>query len=416
MAGDDEILVIGGGVIGVCSAYYLAEAGCPVRLIEKGEICSGASWGNAGFVCPSHSVPMPAPGVLLQAIKWMSDPKSPFYIKPRLDPTLLSWLLRFASACTQTCVDRAMPVLHDLGRASLELHERLAEGLGATFGFRRNGLLMLYGQADAFHSGAQVARRLSEMGVRTEILRPRDLHDRLGDLRCAAVGGVNYPDDGHLDPGEFVQAVARAACDRGAVVQSSAEVLGWETSGRTVTKVRTTRGDFQPRQIVLAAGAWCPSLAQVLDIKLPIQAAKGYSVSFRRPRNCPDVPMLLGETRVAVTPLADTLRLGGTLELAGMDLSVNRPRVDAILEAAKSFLPGLEETELLEVWRGLRPCTPDGLPIIGRCEAFENLIVASGHGTLGVSLGPITGKLVSQIALGQTPTLDTAPLRPDRFS
>ncbi len=416
MTDSDDVLVIGGGVIGVCSAYYLAERGCRVVLIDQDEICSGASWGNAGFVCPSHAVPLAAPGVIGQAIRWMFDPASPFYIKPRLNRELFSWLLRFAAACTEVKMEQSMPVLRALGVASMELHEQLAAIDGLAFDMRREGLLMVYGRPEAYEAGAEEARLLQDHGVRAVILGARELQQRLGDLGCTGLGAVFFPDDAHLDPGEFVKGLARMAEGMGVEIRPSTEVLGWETSGHRVTGVRTTRGTLHPGQIVLATGAWSASLARDLGITLPIQAAKGYSVTFKRPANCLDVPMLLGETKVAVTPLADALRLGGTLELAGMDLSVNQRRVDAILQAAQRFLPGLSPSEITEIWRGLRPCTPDGLPMLGRCEGYDNLVVAAGHGTLGIALGPVTGKLVSQVLLDETPMMDLRLLRVDRFA
>jgi D-amino-acid dehydrogenase len=192
--------------------------------------------------------------------------------------------------------------------------------------------------------------------------------------------------------------------------------LGFETAGRRIAAVRTTRGDFRPGQVVLAAGAWSPAVARDLSLKLPIQAAKGYSLTFRRPDSAPSLPLVLSEARVAVTPMGPLLRFAGTLELAGMDLSFNRRRVDAIRQGPHRYLAGLEDLELVERWRGLRPVTPDGLPIVGRAPGCENLIVAAGHAMIGQSLGPITGKLVAQMACGEQPEFDLAPFRVERFN
>jgi len=415
VTGQDDVLVIGGGVIGVCSAYYLAGRGRRVTLIDRDEICSGASWGNAGFICPSHSMPLAAPGVIGQALKWMFDPTSPFHIKLRFDRALSSWLMKFALACNQGRMQRSMAVLRDLGVASRALYDELAAIDGLSFDMRREGLLHVYGTAEAYEDGAEEARLLTEHGIDAVVLDRQAVQQRLGDLECTGVGGVVCPGDAHLDPGQFVRGLAALAEPMGVDVRTSTEVLGWEVSGRAVTAVHTTRGDLHPRQIVLAAGAWSPSVARDLRVRLPIEAAKGYSVTVERPANAPALPMLLGETRVAVTPLADMLRFGGTLELAGMDLSVNQRRVDAIMQAARRFFPGLEESELIEIWRGLRPCSPDGLPFLGRPQAYDNLVVAAGHGTLGISLGPVTGKLVSQIVSDETPMIDLTPLNVDRF-
>ena len=415
MSDPDDVLVIGGGVIGVCSAYYLARAGCRVRLIEKGAICSGASWGNAGLICASHVVPMPAPGVIGQALAWMADTTSPFYIKPRLDAAFLKWLMQFARACDDGRMRRSMAVLRELSAASRATYDELASLEDLSFDFHRDGLLMVYGTAEALEHGAEEAHMAEQHGIRATILDREGMQAKLNGMACAGTGGVFYPDDAHLDPGAFVEGLARIAQDMGVTIQPTTEVLGWEVTGGRIVSVRTTRGDLRARRIVLATGVWSPSIARDLKITLPIQAAKGYSVTFRRPANCPTVPMLLGETRVAVTPLAETLRLGGTLELTGMDLSVSLPRVEAILNGARRFLPTLDAAEVIEIWRGLRPCTPDGLPIIGRCQAHPELVVAAGHGTLGVLLAPATGKLVAQIVLDEPPFMDPTPLRVERF-
>jgi D-amino-acid dehydrogenase len=308
-----------------------------------------------------------------------------------------------------------MAVLRELGVASRALFDELAAVDGLSFELHRDGLLQVYGRRDAHEAGVEEAALLQALDIDSTVLDREALQKRLGDLPCTGAGGVFYPDDAHIDPGRFVCGLADKAKQMGVDVRSFTEVLGWQCSGRRVATVHTTRGDLRPGQIVLAAGAWSSSVVRDLGLHLPIQAAKGYSVTVKRPATCPSLPMLLGETRVAVTPLADTLRLGGTLELAGMDLSINRQRVQAILSAVRRFFPTLEQTEVIEIWRGLRPCTPDGLPFLGRSERYDNLIVAAGHGTLGVSLGPATGKLVSQIVRAQPTFMDVGQMKVERF-
>ncbi len=232
----------------------------------------------------------------------------------------------------------------------------------------------------------------------------------LEELRC-----LSHLEDAQLDPALFVQGLAARVQQHGAVIYTRTEVIGFETDANRITAVKTTRGDFYPDQVVLATGAWSPKVVRDLRLKLPIQSAKGYSITVRRPDSCPRIPLMLGEAKVAMTPLGTTLRFAGTLELAGFDLTINRRRVDAIRRAVSEYLVGTSGTELIEIWRGLRPCTPDGLPMIGRCESFENLIVATGHAMLGISLGPITGTLVAQIACGEPATIDLTALQVERF-
>ena len=421
MPSSADVVIIGGGVIGVCTAYYLAEQGARVTLVEQGQIAAGSSYGNAGLIVPSHSIPLASPGALASGLKWMLDPESPFYIKPRLDFALVDWVLRFALACTPGRMRQSIPVLRDLGRASSALHKELAalDGAGANTGYAQTGLLMLYNTARGLQDGCEEARLLQEFGVTSEVLDGGQARKLEPSLSPETVGGIFFPGDAHFTPGNFMRGLARQVEQKGVRLQTETQVLGFETAARRVTLVHTTHGDIEPGQVVLAAGSWSPSVARELGFKIPIQAAKGYSITVKRPAASPTIPLLLGEARVAVTPMVSAdgpvLRLAGTLELAGFDFSVNPRRVNAILRAARGYLGGMEDLELVEIWRGLRPCTPDGLPIIGRPPSLENVIVAAGHATVGMSLGPITGKLVAQLVSGETPALDLAPLRPDRF-
>jgi D-amino-acid dehydrogenase len=415
----ERVVVIGGGVIGVCAAHYLREAGARVTLVERGEIASGSSYGNAGLIVPSHSVPLAAPGVLWRGIKWMRNPESPFYIKPRLDRELFAWLWRFRAACTDAQVDRAIPVIRDLSRASLALFEALAKIPGLDFGFRRDGLISVYRTEAGLADGRHEAHVLESRGIVAKVLDGRAARDLEPALTDEVVGVVHFPDDAHLTPDRFVRGLARVAEANGVEICPSTEVLGARRRGRRVTALDTTRGTLDCDQVVLAAGAWSPALGRELGLSMPIQAAKGYSVTYEMPAKGPRMPMLLGEARVGVTPMqtehGPVLRFAGTLELAGLDLSVNRRRVDAIRRAAPRYVRLETEPRIVEIWRGLRPCTPDGLPFIGRPRALDNVVVATGHAMIGVSLGPVTGKLVAELVTGPPPMLDVTPLDPDRF-
>jgi D-amino-acid dehydrogenase len=409
------VVVIGGGVIGVCSALYLAERGCAVTLLEKADICAGASYGNAGLVVPSHSIPLAAPGVISQALRWMLDPESPFYIRPRLDRDLIAWLWKFRAACTTRHVDRALPILRDLNYQSLALYGDLAGRVGFDFGFQKNGVLSVFRTAEAFRDAVHKARVLESAGVSVRVLDAEAARLLEPTLLQSIAGALYFPDDAHLVPGDFVRGLARVAEKTGAVFQTGTEVLGFATRGRHVVKVETTRGDLECDHVVLAAGPWSSALARGLGLRVPIQAAKGYAAIFRRPSVGPQIPLLLGEARAAVTPMGETLRIAGTLELAGLDLSIDRRRMNAVRRAAAGYVAGTDNLPVVQLWSGLRPCSPDGLPVIGRPKAFDNLVVATGHATIGMSLGPITGTLVAQLVTGETPAVDVALLNPDRF-
>lgn len=413
-----ETLVIGGGAIGICCAHYLNELGRAVAVVEKDDICAGSSYGNAGLIVPSHNIPMAAPGVITQGLKWMFNPESPFYIKPRFQRQFLSWLWKFRGACNEHHVRRAIPVLHDISLASLKLFEELADLEGVDFGLEKKGKLEIFKTRKSFNSAIKSEQLMNAYGIENQILEGHDLRDFLAGMQTNAVGGVFRPLDGHLIPDRFVRRLARYIENKGVRLLNPVEVLGFETSGRKVTTVKTTRGDISAAaEVILAGGSWSADLARELKVRLMIEPAKGYSVTFKRPATGPSMPLMLSEAKVAVTPMEDTIRFAGTLELAGFDLSVDKRRVKAILKAVPAFLPDLDPgtLELIEIWRGLRPCSPDGLPYIGRPRRYDNLIVAAGHGMLGISLAPITGKIVSQLAAKQTPAVDMGSFGVDRF-
>ena len=392
-----DVLVVGAGVIGISAARHLAAAGRSVVVLDKGGVAAGCSRGNAGLVVPSHAIPHAAPGALWQGVKWMFDPESPFYIKPRLSPALLGWLWRFGLACSAKRVERAIPLLRDLHRASAKLFED---------SLIRRGLLLLFQTAKGFEGGVHEAQVLSDAGLETKVLDVPSVRALLPGLKAEVVGAVHCLEDGHLDPLRFVQAWAKG------VEVRVEDVVGFDVDGRRV-RVRTSSGPIEAKEVVLAAGAWAPGVARDLRLKIPIQAGKGYSLTFPAPAAAPEVPFILSENRVAVTPMGDRLRLAGTMELAGLDLSINERRVGAIRRAGVAALGELGEP--LEIWAGLRPVTPDGLPIVGRPARYDNLILAGGHAMLGLSLGPITGRIVADLVAGRDPGFDLSLLHPDRF-
>ena len=412
---EPDVLVIGGGVIGVCTAYYAAKAGRKVTLVERGEICSGCSWGNAGWVVPSHCIPLAAPGVLKKALKWMWSSSSPFSIRPRLDWGLMGWLLAFAAACDENKVRTSIPILRDLTFASLDLFRVLYSLGGMGGGFNEGGSLMLFTTKRGLADGRRDAEILGESGIPSQEWDAPEILQREPSIVPAIAGGIFYPDDAHLSPGDFVDCLA-CACERqGVDIVRSTSVTGFHLENRQISAVRTAQGDFRPGSVVLAAGCESSTLARSLGINLPIQAGKGYSFSFPSSPVCPSRPLLLSEVKVAVTPFGNRVRFAGTLELAGLDYSVNQKRLNAIRESSSEYfvqeLPSIME----EQWCGLRPCTPDGLPVISLVSEIRNLIVATGHAMLGMSLGPITGKLAAQLACHEQTDFDLSSLSIARF-
>ena len=408
-----DIVIIGGGVIGVCVADALVRRGVRPVLLERDEIASGASHGNAGLIFPSHSLPIPGPGVIGQGVRWLFDSEGPLHIRPSLRPDLLRWLWAFRRACNEKTVRENFSLRRALSLASLERYRRLARDL--EFEFRDNGLLLAFEDPKALAEAEFEMALLEAEGGTAERLSAEALRAIAPALSNHLAGGILLPDDAHLTPGLFVKSLAASLESRGAMIRCRTEVLEIEATSTGPSTVRTTRGDFVADEIVVAAGAWSPQLLRQLGLRVPVEGAKGYSVSIARPENYPELPIMLTEAKVGVTPMGETLRFAGTLELAGLDLRVNAARVRAIEKAVTRFLPGIEFSNRLETWRGLRPLTPDDLPIIGRPSATGGLVVATGHGMTGISQGPITGELTAQLLMGETPEFDLAPFSPDRF-
>jgi D-amino-acid dehydrogenase len=415
METNTDVLIIGGGVIGVCSAYYLAQRGIRVTLIEKGEIASGCSYGNGGLIVPSDAVPLASPDSLGNGLRWLWNDTSPFYIKPRLNWDLIRWLLGFVRASRRANMLRALPVLRDLLLASRNLYEELAQTAGFDFGFEGHGSLHVFLSKENFQTNVEEAHWMERFNIPFEVWEADQLHECEPSLTSQVVGGVYHPTDGHINPFRFVTGLAEKAQALGAKIYTQIEAMQFEISQGRIARVHTTRGVIQPKQVILAAGSWSPRVARDLKIRIPIQPAKGYSVTMENPSLPPKYPLLLAEGHTVVNPLGHALRVAGTLELAGMDFSYNSRRVSAVHNSMRGYLNGINDLKVIEIWRGLRPCTPDGLPVISLTKEPENLIVAAGHAMLGMSLGPITGKLVSQVVVGEKTVLDVTPLRLERF-
>jgi D-amino-acid dehydrogenase len=326
-------------------------------------------------------------------------------------------LWKFRSACNENNVRKALPILKDLSSASLVLFDDLAALEGIDFGFEKKGVVEIFNTNKGFEKGVKDARRLQEYGVEHIILENGEWMQYTQGMRTTSVGGIFFPGDAQLIPDQFVCRLARHLENKGIHLLTSVEVLGFETSGRKVTTVKTTRGDISVEEVVLAGGSWSSEMAHELNIEVLMAPAKGYSITYKRPPGIPSVPLAMAEAKVVLTPTSDWLRIAGTLELSGFDMSINKRRLHAILKAVSAYFPDFDTDtlELIEIWRGLRPCSPDGLPYIGRPRHYDNLIISTGHGMKGISLAPITGKIVAQLASDQRPDMDIEALSIERF-
>lgn len=401
-----DVAIIGGGAVGAACALELARRGAAVTLLERGpEVGSGCSAGNAGLICPSHSTPISNPAAVRNGLRWMFDRDSPFYLRPR--PAAVPWLARFLLAARRA--PAGARAIRALSVASLELHAELTGQLDT--GFQRRGVLDVYSTEDSFADGRGDAR---SSGLPFQALGREGalaLEPALGER---TLGAVYYPQDAHVDPLRFVRALGAAAAAEGASVRTHVEVRRLRRLATGVA-IETSGGELRPGAAVLAAGAWSATLARTVDVYCPLEGGKGYHVDLESADGDPLIPTWLQESRTIATPLPGRLRLAGTLELAGLDLSINERRAQAVRQGGERGLRGLEGRRVIDVWAGLRPCTPDGLPVIGRPEGLAGLVLATGHAMKGVSLAPVTAKLVGELVAGETPSHDLAPFRPDRF-
>ena len=405
--------------MGLATAYQLARNGHQVTVVERGaQDHDSCAQGSAGYVSPSHVVPLAAPGMIRLALQWMLDPKSPFYVRPRFDPEFLRWGRLFRQAATAERVQRAAPVLRDLGLLSRRLYDDLAGETDNGIGLEGKGILMLCKTRKMLEHeihGAELSRKL---GILAQVLGPAEIAALEPGVRMEVLGGVYYPGDAHLTPARLMDTLTRRVREMGVTFRWNTTVRGFGSRNGYVYAALTSSGDLEADAFVLAGGSWSAGMVKDLGIRLPLQAGKGYSLTLPAPKRLPAVSAICMEARVAVTPMGRTLRFGGTMEFSGFDTSIRPERIQGILESVPRYLPefGPADFEDVRPWCGLRPCSPDGLPYVGPFRRYPNLIAATGHAMLGVTLAPGTGKLVAEILGGEKPSVALELLSPDRYA
>ncbi len=417
MAG--RAIVIGAGAIGMASAYYLQRSGFAVTVVDQGEVGRGCSYGNSCLIVPSHSEPLPGPGVIGQALRFLLSRTSPFYVRPRFDRELASFFWRFRRHCNREAAERGFEALVGLSRASLELYEELTAAKEADFYFQRNGLLEVFLTDRGIERGRRARELMFEHGFSARLLSRDEALAFEPALSPTIRGGLYIEREAHGLSFGYVEALARTVERRGGKVVTRRPVAGFRIEGGRVRGIRMgeppDQEEIESDLVVLAAGSWSKRLAEAAGIALPLQPAKGYSSTVDAFEGAPRTPVLIKERRVTVTPLGNRVRFGGTLELAGFDSSIDPVRYGAVVKTAREALKADFPMKNEEAWCGLRPLTPDGLPVIDRAPGLEGLIVAAGHAMLGFTQSPMTGKLVAELANGEAPSLPLAPFRLDRF-
>ena len=414
-----QVLILGAGAAGLSCALHCARKGHRVTVLDRNEAQrDGCSFGNAGMIVPSHFVPLAAPGMVALGLKWMWNPESPFYIKPRWDAELFDWGRKFWRAANAEHVRRSAPLLRDLNFASRAWFTEFAARPENDFGLTTRGLLMLCKTAHALDDEAKFAAQANALGVPAEVLDARQTAQRDPGVTMDIAGAVYFPKDAHFTPERYLAALQREAVKLGVDFHWTTEIRQLVARDGKIAAVRTFMSEFQPDEVVLCAGSWSPLLVRELGLKIPIQAGKGYSLTLTQPRELPHLCSIFTEARMAVTPMGSALRFGGTMEVAGLNEDINPVRVRGIIKSVAKYFPQFTPEDFAGVapWRGLRPCSPDGLPYLGRTAKYSNLILATGHAMMGMSLSPVTGQLVSELVGGEKPSFDLRLLSPDRYA
>lgn len=399
-----KAIVIGAGIVGLSTAYYLNKRGVEVEIIDAGDGTNNCSYGNAGYISPSHIIPLASPGIISQGLRWMLNPESPFYIKPRLDADLIRWGLLFKKASNTARVNAAAPVLKDLMVKSQQLYEEIIQDESIDAGYRKPGLLMICKTKEALHHEVELVEMAQKLGLDAEVLTREATEKLEPSVEYDMVGSVYFGCDAWMTPHNFMKLFQERIKESGIKIHFKKELQRIVKIGNKITEIITNEGSYSADHYVITAGSWSPLLAKQIGLRIPLQGGKGYSFMLPNPPKMTTLPSILVEGRLATTPMQDGLRFAGTMELTGLNHKVNQNRVNGIIKSIKEFMPDFRAVDFSEVktWAGLRPCTPDGLPYIGATKNSKNLYIGTGHAMLGWTLGPVTGQLLAeQITEGQ---------------
>lgn len=416
-----HVVIIGGGVIGLCCAFYLSEEGHSVTIIERNQPNDNlnCSIGNCGMIVPSHFVPLASPGIISQGIKWLLNPRSPFYIQPQMNFDMIAWLLKFYKAANEKHVSRVSASIKNLNVLSRDLYKELHESGKVDFYFKEKGLLLLCKTEKAFDEEISVSKAANSLGLETIPLDMAGLKRLEPEIKIDAAGGILYPGDAHISPVAFVRSIYNYLNTKQNVkfiLHSEVDAIVIES--HKIKSVITASGDeIKGDEFVLAAGSFSGKLVKKLNINLPMLNGKGYSLTVQQQAERLSTPTILCEARVAITPWDNIIRFGGTMELGGEEYKINPLRIEGIVNSLNGYFPDYDCTPFQKAtpWSGLRPCPPDGLPYIGRFNRFPNLIAATGHSMMGLSLAPATGKIVNALVSGTEPEVDISLFTPDRY-
>lgn len=419
MADSKHVIVVGAGVTGISTAYYLSKAGADVTVVDKRDGVDNCSYGNAGMIVPSHIVPLASPGIISKGLRWMLKAETPFYIKPRLDKELLSWGWKFKQASTQQHVKESGPVLRDLLLRNRKLLVDLEKEESLNFGFQKNGLFNLCKTEKGLEEEAEVAEKANALGIPAETLSANEVREMEPNIDMDIIGATYFPKDAHLHPGSLMEGLKDLLNKQGVDFRLNTTVAGVEEKNNTVqVNLDSDEDSIKGTHVVLCAGAWTPTLADSVGFSMPIQAGKGYSITLDEPKSTPQICALLAEAKVSMTPMMGKMRFGGTMEIVGRDETVTPAKISALKKSVVEYFPEYSMSDLdgQEVWVGLRPCSPDGMPYIGKINQHNNIFASTGQAMMGMSLSFSSAEIIRQLIFDEKAELSHPLVSPNRYN
>ena len=414
-----KIIIVGGGVNGLCTAYYLQKRNkFDITVIDRGNITDNCSFGNMGFLSPSHFIPLASPGIISEGLKYMLSSSSPFYIKPRLDLSFIRWALHFYKSSNAKTVEKNAPYLSELLNLSRRLMNEIRSELGDVFDMEEKGCMMMCHSQKAFEEELKLVQPAKKFRLEVEVLNREELQKKEPDVELDIFGAVLFKDDAHIHPGKFMAAMKRYLEQKGVEFQLNTEVSGLSKNHKKIEQVTTDQGNFSADEFVFTGGSWLSQLAAKAGINLLIQGGKGYSYTYDHVEKNIHYPAILVDGRCAVTPWKNHLRIGGTMEFSGNNHTVLIKRMEGIFNSVKKFYPGLQISfpPKDKIWTGLRPVSPDGLPYIGKSKKFENLFINGGNAMLGISEGAAGGQVISDLIEKRSTPIDISAFQIERFN
>ena len=413
-----KVAIVGGGIIGLSSAYYLRQTGWDVTVIDKGNFKENCSYGNAGYLSPSHFIPLASPGIVKMALKWMFNSTSPFYVKPRLNLPLISWGMQFMRSATKEHVKNSAIPLRDIGLLSMKEYEEWRKLPDFNFYFEKKGIVDLVRTEEKFHHVQEAVKAANDLGLEAVLLSKEQVQALEPENRMNILGGLHFKCDAHCYPNDLMKNLISYLEKNDVKFVANEEVKSFVKNNSSITKVITNKNEYVTDVVVIAAGAWSRQVSALANAKIPLMPGRGYSVTVKDDQFKTNYPAILVEGRVAITPMDGRMRFGGTMEITPTGTPPRMNRVKGILDAVKTFFPdfNVQMPEINEVWYGYRPCSADGLPYIGRLKKNRNVIVATGHAMVGLTFGAGTGKLVAELLNEQETSMDMKPFAPERFS